>query len=171
MKHLALIALTACTPAEESKSTGSPEPAPSCAPEDHDTLSLSIGTGQGDEFNALTEGEAVTLSVAPQGGYGVSIRAKTTGLNTEEPIDLLLETEIDGALSGSFVNVGTNLYCQDDGLGLLWGVVVGFSQDTFPTPDALIALDGEEALLIVEATDMDGRSARDEIMITVDVGG
>ena len=168
---LPVLLLTACPPAEEDKPTADPDPEISCEPEDHDAPGLVIGTGQGGEFSPLEEGEPVTLDVAPQGGYGVSVRAKTSGLNTDDPVEVLLETELEGEESGSFINQGTNLYCQDDGTGLLWGVVVGFDQDVFPTPDALIALDGEEALLIVEATDVDGRSARGEVIVTIEVGG
>lgn len=172
MKRLLMpIILTSCAPAPRDKPTEDPDPALSCAPEDHDALSLTIGTGQASEFNALVPGDAVTLDVAPQGGYGVSIRAKTTGLNTDGPVEVLLETEIEGILSGSFVNLGTNLYCQDDGAGLLWGVVVGFDAETFADPDALITLDGESALLIVAATDVDGHTARGEVMVSIKVGG
>ncbi len=116
----------------------------------------------------------VTLDVAPQGGYGVSIRAKTTGLVTEDlggTIDVLLETELDGTQAGSFLNQGTNLYCQADGTGLLWGVVVGFDSDIFPDPDALIALDGEEVTLIVGAEDAHGDNAQGEVVVIVEVGG
>jgi hypothetical protein len=163
--------LTSCAPDPRDKPTGDPDPVLSCAPGDHDALSLSIGTGQASEFTALGSGDTVTLDVAPQGGYGVSIRAKTAGLNTDSPVEVLLETEINGTLSGSFVNLGTNLYCQDDGKGLLWGVVVGFDSDTFADPDALIALDGESALLIVAATDVEGRTARGEVVVRIEVGG
>lgn len=169
---LPMLLLTACPSDPNKPDSGDEPPSPvSCAPDDHDTLSLQIGTGQGSQFTPLEEGASVTLDVAPQGGYGVSVRAKTTGLNTDDAVDVLLETALNGEESGSFVNEGTNLYCQDDGTGLLWGVVVGFDPDTFPTTDDLLALDGEEALLIVEATDVDGRSARSELMVTVEVGG
>jgi len=168
---LALAVLAACSSQDGDTAPAKPDPTESCAPEDHEALNLIIGTGQGGDFTPLEEGESVTLDVAPQGGYGVSVRAKTAGLNTEEAVEVLLETEIAGEQSGSFINQGTNLYCQDDGQGLLWGVVVGFDQDVFPTPDALIAIDGEQALLIVEATDVDGRAARGEVIVTIEVGG
>jgi hypothetical protein len=64
---LALLVLTACPSEEEDKSTATPDPAPSCAPEDHDELMLIIGTGQGGEFTPLEEGDSVTLDEAPQG--------------------------------------------------------------------------------------------------------
>ncbi len=171
MGRLLLTALlVACVP-EEDKPKPEPEPEPeiSCDPEA--APSLVIGQGQGSAFTPLVEGASVTLDVAPQGGYGVSIRAKTTGLLTDDAVDVLLETEIEGELSGSFVNQGTNLYCQDDNTGLLWGVVVGFDSASFPDPDALIALDGEQATLIVEATDVDGDSARAEVVVIIEVGG
>lgn len=171
-RFLILVLLSGCAESPPVKSSGDgPPDTLSCEPEDHPETELIIGTGQGSEFTPIEEGSPVTLDVAPQGGYGVSVRAKTAGLNTGEAVDVLLETALEGVESGSFVNQGTNLYCQDDGMGLLWGVVVGFDPDTFPTPNDLIALDGEEALLIVEATDVDGVSARGEITVTIEVGG
>jgi len=170
-RFLFLVLLSGCAPEPPDKSGGGSPEEVSCDPADHSEIALIIGTGQGSEFTPIEEGSLVTLDVAPQGGYGVSVRAKTAGLNTEEAVDVLLETALEGNESGSFVNEGTNLYCQDDGMGLLWGVVVGFDPDTFPTPDALIALDGGEALLIVEATDVDGESARGEVLVTIEVGG
>lgn len=162
--------LTACASEKEPVKAGGSAPATvECDPDA--SPSLIIGQGTGSEFTALEEGQSVGLDVAPQGGYGVSVRAKTTGLSTDGTVDVLLETAINDVESGSFVNEGTNLYCQEDGTGLLWGVVVGFDPDTFPTPDDLIALDGNEALLIVEATDEDGNIASGEVMVTIEVGG
>jgi hypothetical protein len=165
-----LLALLGACASEQDKPVDSDEPEiidcdPTAAP------TLAIGQGQGSEFQPLEDGAPVTLDVAPQGGYGVSVRAKTTGLDTDGTVDVLLETELDGELSATFVNEGTNLYCQDDGMGLLWGVVVGFSSETFPSPDALIDLDGERATLIVGATDVHGATALSEVEVTIEVGG
>jgi len=174
MKYSILIALLAGCPDKDKdkdrEDSGNEQPDPvTCDPVE--TPTLLIGQGSAGEFTLLQDGDPVTLDVAPQGGYGVSVRARTTGLSTEGTVDVLLETALEGVNSGSFVNKGTQLYCQDDGTGLLWGVVVGFSQDTFPSPDALLALDGEPATLIVEATDSSGESARGEVEVIIEVGG
>ena len=106
--------------------------------------SVTIGTGAGSDFNPLMDGDSVSLVVAPQGGFGVSVRAQTTGLKADDIVDVLLVTEIDGVQSGDFLNQGVQLYCQEEsGNGLLWGVVVGFDPDTFTSNDDLLALNGD----------------------------
>lgn len=133
--------------------------------------SVIIGTGAGADFYPLEDGDAVGLDVAPQGGFGVSIRAQTTGLKANEIVDVNLITELDGVQSGQFLNEGVQLYCQDDGTGLLWGVVVGFDADLFATNDDLLALNGKEAVLIVQVTDIDGETSEGRVTTLVEVGG
>ena len=122
-----------------------------------DDPTASLGTGSGATFVPLEDGQQVTLEVAPQGGMGVAVRVITTGLQADAPVDVLLDTEIDGELSASFLNEAITLYCQDDGRGMLWGVNVGFSAEDYPTSD-FSALFGQVADLVVTVTDQEGRS-------------
>ena len=135
-----------------------------------DDPSLTLGQGQGDAFEVIEEGSVVGLDVAPQGGFGVSVRARTTGLVADDLVDVLLVTKLDGELSGSFLNENTQLLCQDDGAGLLWGVVVGFDPDTFASNDDLLALNGQVATLVVTATDSEGDAAVGTVNVQLEVG-
>jgi hypothetical protein len=132
---------------------------------------VTIGTGAGSEFYVIEDGDTVGLDVAPQGGFGVSVRAMTTGLKADDIVDVNLVTEIDGVQSGQFLSEGVQLYCQEDGTGLLWGVVVGFDADLFATNDDLLALNGQEAVLIVEITDANGETYGGQVTTIVEVGG
>ncbi len=156
-----LLIITACTgpAADTGADCGSGDPA------------LVIGSGVGDVFTPYEDGAVVGLSVAPQGGFGVAVRASTTGLVTDDVVDVLLETRIDGALVGSFLNEQVTLYCQDDGSGLLWGVVVGFDPAVYATNDDLLALDGQEVELVVTAMDTAGAAATGTAAVIIDVGG
>ena len=141
--------------------------------------SLIIGFGVGGDFNPYEEGALVGLDVAPQGGFGVPVRVRTEGLrvrgdstDTANPnalyasVNVLLDTYIDGALSASFLNDTAVAYCQEDGSGLMWDLVVGFDADKY-TNDNLIDLHGVEAELVVEATDAEGRSAIASVTVQI----
>jgi len=132
--------------------------------------SLTIGYGVGEDFTAYQAESVVGLSVAPQGGFGVAVRASTSGLAAGE-VSVLLETEIAGEQVGSFLNESVTLYCQDDGSGLLWGVVVGFDPATYSSNDDLLSLDGQVVDLVVTATDTEGNSATGITPVTINVGG
>jgi hypothetical protein len=86
-------------------------------------------------------------------------------------VDVNLITEVDGVQSGQFLNEGVQLYCQEDGTGLLWGVVVGFDSELFATNDDLLALNGQEAVLVVEITDADGEMSQGRVTTRIEVGG
>lgn len=135
------------------------------------TPSVTIGTGAGADFYPLEDGDSVGLDVAPQGGFGVSVRALTTGLKSNDRVDANLITEIDGVQSGQFLNEGMQLYCQEDGTGLLWGVVVGFDGELFATNDDLLALNGQEAVLVIQITDADGETSEGRVTTQIEVGG
>ena len=122
------------------------------------------------------DGAEVGLESAPQGGWGVGVRAMTTGIGSSDgdtphaTSAVLLDTYLDGELAGSFLNETVEVYCQDDGTGLIWGVVVGFDPETYDTNEDLLSLDGEEVQLLVEATDGAGRVASGTVDVIITVG-
>ena len=73
-------------------------------------------------------------------------------------------------LAGSFLNETVEVYCQDDGTGLIWGVVVGVDPEIYDTNEDLLSLNGEAVELLVEATDSEGRQASGtvDVIITVE---
>lgn len=164
MRWLSVLALVGCG----DKAGDSSSSAVVCSSES--AAALTIGYGVGEDFSAYAAESTVGLSVAPQGGFGVAVRAATDGLASGE-VSVLLETMLDGQLAGSFLNESVTLYCQDDGSGLLWGVVVGFDPDTYSSNDDLLALDGEVVELVVTATDSEGNVATGVIPVTINVGG
>jgi len=167
LPFVAVLLLSACgRGADDTSSTGGSTDA--CA-DDQRTPSLTLGTGAGSVFEALSDGDPVSLAIAPQGGFGVSVRAQSTGLLTG-PVDVLLDTEIDGSNVGNYLNQGVNLYCQDSGEGLLWGLVVGFDSAVYQTNDDLLSLDGQSVDLVVSVTDAAGASAQTQVSVLVAVG-
>jgi hypothetical protein len=138
--------------------------------------SLTIGYGVGDQFSPYEDGAEVELESAPQGGWGVGVRALTSGIGSSAgdtphaTSAVLLDTYLDGELAGSFLNETVEVYCQDDGAGLIWGVVVGFDPEIFDTNEDLLALNGEEVQLVVEATDGEGRIASGTADVIITVG-
>jgi hypothetical protein len=141
--------------------------------------SLVIGFGVGGEFHAYSEGALVGLEVAPQGGFGVPVRLKSTGLrvranasdtaNPDAPytsVNVVLDTYIDGVLSASFLNDTAVAYCQADGTGLMWDLVVGFDAEKY-TNSNLIDLHGAAAELVVVVTDTDGNVATSSVSVQI----
>ncbi|MCP4810147.1 MAG: hypothetical protein GY913_24540 [Proteobacteria bacterium] len=134
---------------------------------------LTIGYGVAGDFIPYVEGEVVTMTTAPQGGFGVPIRASTTDLfcGTDEqpnaPFEVLLETRIDGEVSASFVNDTAVLYCQDDETGLVWDLVVGFDSSVYNDVDALVSLHGQEVEMYVVGTDFYGDSAEATLLVEI----
>ena len=138
--------------------------------------SLTIGYGVGDQFTAYESGAEVGLESAPQGGWGVGVRARTTGISSaagdtpHASSAILLNTYLGGEEAGSFLNETVEVYCQDDGTGLVWGVVVGFDPEIYDTNEDLLSLNGEEVELLVEATDSEGRVATGTVDVIITVG-
>ncbi len=138
--------------------------------------SLEIGTGVGSEFVPMEPNSAMSLDVAPQGGFGVTVRARTTGIRSaaddlpHAPVSVELTTFIDGVQSASFLNEDVEIYCQDDGAGLLWGVVVGFDSEEYSSTDDLFRLDGVTTALNVIAYGEDGGVAEGWVDVVISVG-
>ena len=135
---------------------------------DHGAYRLVIGQNLGGEFVPLEDGDVVTLTTAGQGGWGVSVFARTWGLKLDSDVDVLLVTTLDGAVSGSYLNKGTRLYDQGDGTGMLWGVTVGLDPETYATTDDLLELDGERVRLVITALDDEGMAAAGQVDVEID---
>lgn len=138
-----------------------------CAP------TLTIGYGVAGDFIPYVDGEVVSMTTAPQGGFGVPIRASTDGLfcgtdsQPNAPFSALLESRIDGEVSASFLNDTAVLYCQEDGTGLVWDLVVGFDSQEYNDVDALVSLHGQEVELYVVGTDYEGASAEQTLLVEI----
>ncbi len=135
-----------------------------------------IGEGIGGAFEELADGAQVGLEIAPQGGFGVSVSVRTTGLKGDALAFVTVRTEIDGVESASFTfeqdgEPTQQLFCQDDGRSALGaGIAVGFDKNDY-TQDNLTDLDGVVADLIVEVTDERGVTATGSKTVTIEVGG
>jgi hypothetical protein len=158
------LALLGCGDKDDSAAADTPPPAFDCA--GGGDLTMTIGENLvGGAFAEMEDGDVVGVAAAPQGGLGVFVSARTTGLVSDNPVDVLLEVEVEGALLGTYLSEGVQLYCQEDGSGLLWGVAVGFDSKIFQTTTDLLDLDGQQIDLLVSATDVDGETASDQITV------
>ncbi len=131
----------------------------------------TIGYGAAEEFTAYEAGDSVGLVVAPQGGFGISVRLWTTALQCDAPVEVLMETWLGDERTGTFTNPSVQLYCQGGSKAMLWGIVVGFDPEVYSTNEDLLDLDGETIRLEITATDSEGTAATGEVDIVVDVGG
>lgn len=136
---------------------------------------VELGQGIGGAFAPFAEGEGVSLAVAPQGGFGVSVVIRTEGLDAGDDAlaDVQLDVEIDGQTEGSFLLTGAALLCQSDpdGGGIISGAVVGFDPARYATNDDLVSLDGREAVLNVTVIDEGQTMASVQQTVTIMVGG
>lgn len=149
---------------------GNPEPADPCrSGSDPEVL---LGKGVGGAFTPYEDGEAVGLSVAPQGGFGVTVVIKTDALAAGEGAiaDILMDVEVDGVNDGSFLLEGAALLCAAGEGGRYDGAVVGFDPDKYSTNDDLLGLDGQRVELVVTVTDTEGLSATARQAVTLNVG-
>jgi len=90
----------------------------------NETTALRIGHAVFGEFAEYATNDEVTLVAAPQGGFGVAIYIETEGLVANAEVELTLDVLYEGKLYGSFFSE-QQLFCQENGYGMLWDVVVG----------------------------------------------
>ncbi len=146
-----------------------------CAPdpcEPSDDRVVTIGQGVGGAFEEYADGEGVALSIAPQGGFGISIVLQTSGIAASDDarVDVNMATEIAGDETGDFLLEGAPLLCRSDGAGgSISGLVVGFDPDEFRSNDDLLALDGESVDLVVVIHE-EGQDTESRKTVTVQVG-
>ena len=164
---LTMLLAMACS--KDPNNDSATDAGPSC--KGNGPKNVTIGQGSGSAFYPLESGAAVGLDIAPQGGFGVSVRAETTGLKADDLVDVNLITELAGEQTGEFLNEGVQLYCQESGNGLLWGVVVGFDRFQFPNIDDLINFDRELGTRVGGITDIDSDYAEGRVEVIVEVSG
>jgi hypothetical protein len=155
------VLLVACGPPVPPTCIGSQSP------------TLEIGRGVGGAFAPFADNQRVGLTVAPQGGFGVSVVLNTKGLAAGEGKsgEATLETIVDGKVSGSF-SLRLPLLCQSNGSGgLVSGVVVGFDPATYSSNDSLLTLNEKPVVLRVTVTDVEGRKAVIDKTVTIVIGG
>jgi hypothetical protein len=160
---LALVVFAGCDDA--------PAPVDRCTHEA--AAAVTLGQGVGGSFDTITPEQTVGLAVAPQGGFGVTVLARTEGLfaGDETLVRVRLETLIDDEVTGSFLIDAQPSYCQGDGTGgLITGIVVGFDSAVYRSNNDLLALDGQRVQLRVTVTDADGVSAVGAQHVIVKVG-
>lgn len=132
-----------------------------------------IGQGVGGAFVELEDAQEVTLSVAPQGGFGVPVVVQTQGLVAGDDVQsrVVLEPRQGAEILGTF-ETRAPLQCRSDGAGgNVVGVVVGFDPDRYRSNDDLLALDGQVVELHITVTDREGRVGVGVKPVTIRVGG
>ncbi|MBI1946525.1 MAG: hypothetical protein HYS27_12560 [Deltaproteobacteria bacterium] len=136
-----------------------------------ETPTVELGHGVGGAFISFTDGESVGITVAPQGGYGVPVQARTTGLeaNDDSRATVRVATEINGEDAGQFMLYQQPLLC-DGASGVVTAIVVGLDPTRYGSNDALLALDGVQATLIVDVIDNNDVSGHGEQVVTLQVG-
>jgi len=131
-----------------------------CAGSDEPVVEL--GVDESGPFVPLVDGATVSIADAPQGGFGVPVRARTRGLvagNTSSA-EILLDLRLDAAAAGHFEIPAFPLLCEGAAQGGTLGtVVVPLDPDTWVTAADLEPLAGRTAELAVEVIDDDDRSA------------
>ena len=140
---------------------------------------ITLGQGVGGNFNAYGHGQDVTLTPAPQGGFGISSILRTQGLATGTNlttdaafVNITLDVEIDGHNEGTFFVEEVSLLCSDPAFGgLLTGVVAGFDPGKYTDNDDLLSLDGELVDILASVADERGNVASIRQPVTVRVGG
>ncbi|NCG20347.1 MAG: hypothetical protein GWP91_15165 [Rhodobacterales bacterium] len=162
-----LLFLAACSSDGPSNDSGTTTVA---ACDGSGTSSVVLGTGAGGAFVELEAGDVAVLQKAPQGGWGIKVRGRTTGL-TDGTVSVTLDTKLDGVLSATFTNEAVNLFCQDDGTGLFTDQVVGLDATLYSSNDDLFPLNGSDVELVVTVTDSNDKSQSGTVIIEMEVGG
>ena len=171
---ISVLLLLACTDSAEDTGTvitdtdTGPDPCTTW-----ETPAAQLGKGVGGAFVMYNEGDDVGLSIAPQGGFGVTVLVATQGLVAGDGklADVLLETLIDDVVSGTYLLVDAPFYCNSNGTGgFLSGVVVGFSSSTYSSDDSLLSLNGQAVTLHVGVTDELAGYAEIYLPVTIVVG-
>jgi len=138
-----------------------------------DEPEVTLGRGVGGAFVPIESGEEVNISVAPQGGFGVTTLVNTRGLiaGDDALVAAVLDVELEGSNIGTFTLDEQPLLCQGNGEGgLITGVVVGFDPNVYRSNDDLLTLHEQLVDLIVTVTDVDGRVGVGRQTVTLIVG-
>lgn len=140
---------------------------------------VTLGHGVGGTFSPYPPDAVVSLTPAPQGGFGISSVLRTQGLVTGSNlttdiayVTIKLDVEIDGQNEGTFTVEEVSLLCSDPAFGgLLTGVVAGFDPSKYQDNDDLIGLDNRRVDIIATVTDEAANVATARASVIVRVGG
>jgi len=139
--------------------------------ESSDMPSAVLGNGVGGAFAAFSDNAEVSLSVAPQGGFGVSVIVRTVGLAagaTSQLGSVQLNVEDQGVVIGEFLQENQPIACR----GIVAGgevrnVVVGFDPETYNSPEEIATLNNRIFTLAVTVKDAVGGSAVVRTPVTI----
>lgn len=143
-----------------------------CLPDEAPTATL--GKGVGSAFVPYEDNEEVGIQPAPQGGFGVQVLVRTTGLfaSSSSVANIQLNVEESGSIVGEFLQEDTGFSCRGNDIGgEVRGVVVGFDPSVYSTNDDLLVLDGTTVDLVVTVTDEEGGIATVRKPVVIRVGG
>ena len=144
-----------------------------CAASDETPIAI-LGKGVGSAFIPYEDNEEVGLVVASQGGFGVSVLVRTTGLEAGPNLraDVQLNVEDSGTIVGDFLQENTGFSCRGSDIGgEIRGVVVGFDPQVYSSNDDLLELDESTVELVVTVTDEQRNEASVRQPVVIRVGG
>jgi hypothetical protein len=126
--------------------------------------------GANAAFQALDGLEVIIIEEGPQGGYHIEVSVRATGIDWNEAISSFKLSFEDGTpIIGAVQELrGMNLCTTDDvdcqagesGMGELIGAQIGI--------DSPSEVRGETVILSVTVSDRSGRSASDEVAVTLE---
>ncbi len=145
-----------------------------CGPEDspyevcqsHDGAALALGKPYQPALVPLMAGDQVTVSFAPQGGFGIPVAVQTMGLAAGKgrKVGVKVESNRMGQSSGAFELESLRLPCLGPEAG-------GYVDNVFvplDTPESIEMMDGDSLELVVTFTDDFDRVAETRLMVILD---
>ena len=129
-----------------------------------------LGKGVGGAFVPFEDQESVSIMVAPQGGFGIGVVMRTEGLlaGSMRFAEVQMLVKINGMNEGRY-KTEMGISCGELG-GRIDNSVFPLDPNKYETNDDLLALDGQEAELLVEITDAEGNSTSTSQFVTIRVG-
>lgn len=169
-RTVVLLGFSALAPPVACEPVAGPDAGPSAGCTTGAAPTVELGHGVDGAFVALAAAESVSIVVAPQGGYGMGVWARTTALEADDDsrATVHVATEIDGAEAGRFVLYQQPLPCVG-GAGLATTVVLPLDPARYTSHETLLPLDGVAALLVVDIVDSNDAAGHGEQLVTLRV--
>lgn len=143
-----------------SCSGAAPEPEQaSCAPASEP--GIQVGKRQDDEFQPIVDGQEVALQLATQLGLNLPLSLRTVGLEThsEPSAGVKMDLLVGKDPVGTYRSTKVLHQCADDGSEGAIDVVMRISVSRHPDINDVDELEGRDATLSVEVTDLAGTTA------------